>query len=58
MIQRLSALRQRHASLAREIEREQSRPAPDAAKLRALKSRKLRIKDLLNASAPAEEAHP
>ncbi|MBY0563124.1 MAG: YdcH family protein [Hyphomonadaceae bacterium] len=54
MIQRFQALHRRHATLDGEIQREQARPAPDAAKLRELKSRKLRIKDMINASGREE----
>jgi len=42
---RIAALRGRHMELEDRIAREQRRPAPDAARLQALKRRRLRIKD-------------
>lgn len=44
---RSSALQERHANLERQIEEESIRPAPDEAKLKRLKFRKLCIKDQL-----------
>ena len=43
--ERIDALKNKHQSLEQTIEREENRPRPDGAELRALKKRKLRIKD-------------
>ncbi|WP_167647781.1 YdcH family protein [Mameliella alba] len=42
---RVQALRSRHAALEQDIEAEQRRPLPSMSRLRALKSRKLMLKD-------------
>lgn len=42
---RIAALRMRHADLEAQIDSEHSRPLPSAGRLRALKSRKLMLKD-------------
>ncbi|ARU16814.1 YdcH family protein [Croceicoccus marinus] len=41
----ISALNTKHAGLERQIHEEMTRPAPDAAKIQALKRKKLRIKE-------------
>lgn len=46
---RLQALRARHAALARQIEEEQRRPSASPLELRALKTRKLRLKEEIEA---------
>jgi hypothetical protein len=47
MAPQIARLTSRHAALEAEIDQEQSRPAPDALRLRRLKRDKLRIKDSL-----------
>lgn len=42
---RVQALRNRHAALEQDIKSEQRRPLPSMSRLRALKSRKLMLKD-------------
>ena len=42
---RIEQLRNQHQTLEDEIYQEMARPAPDDLKVRALKARKLRIKD-------------
>ncbi|GGD71923.1 YdcH family protein [Croceicoccus mobilis] len=41
----ISALNTKHAGLERQIHEEMMRPAPDDAKIKTLKRRKLRIKE-------------
>ncbi|SMX36692.1 YdcH family protein [Maliponia aquimaris] len=42
---RIAALRTRHADLEAQIDNEHGRPLPSAGRLRALKARKLMLKD-------------
>lgn len=42
---RIDAIRSRHRSIDRTVEAEQARPLPDADVLRALKRKRLRLKD-------------
>lgn len=44
----LSSLKSRHAALDRAIVEEERRPAPDDLALKAMKRRKLRLKDTVN----------
>ena len=45
-------LNQRHAALERDIHIEESRPAPDTARIAALKVHKLHLKDVLEGNTP------
>jgi hypothetical protein len=49
IIDRVQALKRRHARLEAEIARESVRPAADEWTLNALKREKLRLKDLIEA---------
>jgi Uncharacterized small protein len=48
---RIAALRTRHAVLDAQLTDEQRRAAPDAARIRSLKRRKLRLKDEMSRHA-------
>ena len=45
---RMASLRDQHANLEHQIEREYSRPAPDEIALKTLKLQKLRVKEELS----------
>jgi hypothetical protein len=44
-LQRIESLKQRHQTLERNLEKEQTRPMPDAAVIAEIKRMKLAIKD-------------
>ena len=50
---RIGALRARHAGLEERLREEASRPRPDEAELRRIKSEKLRLKEEIEKAAAA-----